>query len=179
MTDEELMLAVSRDNDDAFSVLYEKYKDRIYSFIRTFVHDINILEDIFQDTFLSIYKNRKSYTVRSKFSTYVFAVVRSKCINHLRKLKYHADLDENDLRNHSANDVNFHKNAIINELQENFNRMVNGLDEKKKTALFLRDVNGQSYEEIAEIMGQSLGSVKTLIHRARKQIYEKLRKEYA
>ena len=179
MKDNELMLLLKQGNEEAFDILYEKYRNSVYRYIISLIGSCHEVEDLFHEVFLSIYKNRKSYAAIAKFKTYLFTVTRSKCIDFLRKKKiYIASMDEMEVDFADPAGNVQEKNVFTAEVIEDYNRLLEDFAEETKTALVLRDIEMMDYKSIAEIMDRPLGSVKNMIHRGRAKIYNKLRKHY-
>jgi RNA polymerase sigma-70 factor, ECF subfamily len=177
MCDEELMILIKEDNEDAFNILYEKYRDIIYRYVISIIGYNQFVEDIFHDVFLSIFINRKTYSAISKFSTYIFSVVRSKCIDFLRKNSKYLGVNDSYINEIEFNEEN-DKKILNKDIRRDFIELLNIFPEKQKSSLYLKDIAELGYEEISEIINIPLGTVKTLIHRGREIIYKELRRKY-
>ncbi len=178
MTDEELMELLVDENEEAFTLLYEKYKNHVYRYIHSLIGKSHIVEDIFHEIFLSLYRSRKSYARLSTFKTYLFSIARSKCIDYMRKNKnLVVYLDNSDLEKQGYSE-NFAERLHREQVQTDFNSLLSLLPDKQKSALHLKDVEGMDYETISTILNMPLGTVKTLIHRGRESIYKEIRSKY-
>ena len=177
MTDEELMIMVKNDDNDAFGLLYEKYKDVIYRYIIFLIGQNPLIEDIFQEVFLSIYKNRNSYIQTAKFTTYIYSITRNKCIDFIRKNGKYLNTDQDfieKLEYFPDEDQSLMNKSVKND----FLGLIGVFPEKQRSAIYLKDIEGFGYEEISAIINIPLGTVKSLIHRAREIVYDKLRRKY-
>lgn len=178
MNDNELMLLLKEDNEEAFNLLYEKYKNSTYRYIISFIKDPAYAEDLFHEVFLSIYRNRSSYRAIASFKTYLFTVVRSKCIDFIRKNKTTpAGLDEITAQQ-IRDPVDTEKKLFSKEVKQDFAKLLDDMDEKKRSALYLKDIENLDYESIADILNIPVGTAKTLVRRGREKTYGKLRSMY-
>ncbi len=84
-TDEKLMLKVQKGDVTAFETLYDRHHKRLYHFILSFIREKPLAEDILQETFLRIFKERKAYRKKARFSTYLFTIARNLCLDALNK----------------------------------------------------------------------------------------------
>jgi RNA polymerase sigma factor (sigma-70 family) len=177
MTDEDLMILVKEDNEDAFGILYKRYKDVIYRYVISLVGYNSFIEDVFQEVFLSIFKNRKTYRNMSKFSTYIFTISRSKCIDFIRKNRKYLDMNE-DFMNSVSYDDKCDTAILGADVKRDFMGLIAVFPEKQRSAMYLKDIAELSNEEISAIINIPIGTVKTIIHRGREIIYKELRRKY-
>ena len=156
----------------SFEALVIQYRTNAVAFARQLVGDAVIAEDIAQESFADIYVNRERYNGKSSFKTYLFAVIKHKCIDHLRKKKP-AALPE-DL----ISDAGSPEEAYLEKEQRQAVR--NSLEHLKldyKTVLYLIEYEELSYQEAARVMGKSLAQVKILVYRARRKLKELMEQE--
>jgi RNA polymerase sigma-70 factor, ECF subfamily len=177
MTDEELMLHTQRDDDAAFYELYARWKKPVFRYVKFFIASPDEAEDILQEAFLSIYRNRDRYTVQAKFSTYLFSVVRSKCIDYLRSKKQEETIDSYDEVRAMKSEFNIDR-VLAKDIHRDFIEYLSSLPEVQRSALYLRDVEQLSYDEIAVVLSLPLGTVKSHIHRGRESAYSHIRQRY-
>ena len=181
VTDEEL-LAQSLDGDlSAFEVIVNRYKDRLYNFVLRFVKDQQTAEDIVQDTFLRAYRNRESFQAVAKFSTWIYTIAGNLAKSELRRRKRWRFLSigvQNEdtgatfeLPDTSATpDSNTETMLAESRIQEAISR----LPDRYREAVILRDIEGLDYDEISQIIGCPLGTVKSRINRGRLRLQEEL-----
>ena len=181
VTDEEL-LAQSLDGDlSAFEVIVNRYKDRLYNFVLRFVKDQHTAEDIVQDTFLRAYRNRESFQAVAKFSTWIYTIAGNLAKSELRRRKRWRFLSigvQNEdtgatfeLPDTSATpDSNTETMLAESRIQEAISR----LPDRYREAVILRDIEGLDYDEISQIIGCPLGTVKSRINRGRLRLQEEL-----
>ncbi len=181
--DIKLMLKVKGGDNSAFEVLLSKYHRAIINFIYRFIYDKDEAEDLASEVFLRIYRARKNYTPRAKFSTYIYQIAKNLALNELRRKGSHKEssLDEILLRE----DFRIGKHLVDNkpsaliELEKEeiilaVKRAIDSLPKNQKMAVVLRRYDELSYEEIARIMGCSVSAVKSLLNRAKITLKEKL-----
>ena len=183
--DAALMLRVKRGDRAAFTELVEKYKQPLFNFICRTLRDETESEDLAQNVFLQVYKSRARYERTAKFSTWLFTIARNLCLNEIRRRSRHPaeSLEEthpenDDLPSRQYEDKkNFlpTENLLHGELARKIEEALDALPEAQRTAILLCRQEELSYEEIAEILDCSLSATKSLIHRGRETLKEKLK----
>ena len=177
-TDEELIKDFQNGNINSYNHLVYRYKDRLFNYIYQFVHDIDLAEDLLQDTFLKLYTHKNSYREVAKFSTWIYTIAGNFAKTELRKFKRrktysHSDLsfDDNEFiikdKNKTPSDIFLNKG-----LRDSLNECLSLLSLNFRTIIILRDIQELSYDEISTIVELSLGTVKSRINRARLKLYE-------
>jgi len=180
-----LMLRVKRGDRAAFVELVEKYKQPVMNLVYRTLHDATEAEDLAQIVFLQVYKSAKRYESRAKFSTWLFTIARNLCLNEFRRRSRHpADsLEEAHAEHEDQPRQQFEDQSNVlppeqllhGELAQKIEEALAGLPENQRTAILLCRQEELSYEEIAEILGCSLSATKSLIHRGRETLKEKLK----
>ncbi len=183
--DAALMLRVKRGDRAAFGSLVEKYKQPVMNFIFRTLRDETEAEDLAQNVFLQVYKSRDRYQRTAKFSTWLFTIARNLCLNEIRRRSRHpADsLEESHSENEDQPQRQYEdkkvflptENILHGELAKKIAEAVAELPENQRTAILLCQQDELSYEEIAEILDCSLSATKSLIHRGRETLKEKLK----
>ena len=183
--DAALMLLVKEGDSHAFAQLVEKYKQPVMNMVYRMLRDATEAEDVAQNVFIQVHKSAHRYRIASKFSTWLFTITRNLCLNELRRRSRHpADSIESsfpsddpqpslqleDKKNFSPPD-----NLLHSELEEKINECVNELPEQQKIAIILCRQDEMSYEEMAKVLDCSLSATKSLIHRARETLKQKLK----
>jgi RNA polymerase sigma-70 factor, ECF subfamily len=168
MTDENTIITRIIDGEiDCFEVLVRRYQKPVICMINNLINDRHICEDIAQDVFFTAYKKLATFDhARSSFSTWLFTIARNKSINILRKKKIFPTNklpEKPDL--HNPADRMEHK-EFYDKLEKTFQR----LPAKQKTAFVLAELENLSYEEIAQIEGAKIGTIKSRINRAKKKL---------
>jgi RNA polymerase sigma-70 factor (ECF subfamily) len=180
-----LMLRVKRGDRAAFAELVEKYKQPVMNLVYRTLHDEAEAEDLAQNVFLQVYKSAKRYESRAKFSTWLFTIARNLCLNEIRRRSRHpADsLEESHAEHEDQPRQQFEDKSSVpppekllhGELAQKIEEALAGLPENQRTAILLCRQEELSYEEIAKILGCSLSATKSVIHRGRETLKEKLK----
>jgi RNA polymerase sigma-70 factor (ECF subfamily) len=183
--DAALMLRVKRGDRAAFAVLVEKYKQPLFNFICRTLRDETESEDLAQNVFLQVYKSRQRYQATAKFSTWLFTIARNLCLNEIRRRSRHPaeSIEESHTDNEDRPQRQYEdkknflpgENVLHGELANKIEEAIADLPEMQCTAILLCRQDELSYEEIAEILGTSLSATKSLIHRGRETLKEKLK----
>ncbi len=173
MTDEITIINHVLNGDvDSFELLVQRYQRPVISMIKSLINDHHISEDIAQDVFFTAYKKLSSFDhARSNFSTWLFTIARNKTINALRRKKLFSTTrlpEKIDTNNPSDNLV--HK-----EFFDNLDRLLQSLPTGQKTAFVLAEFQKLTYEEIAQIEGTKIGTIRSRIHRAKKKLKSALK----
>ena len=180
-----LMLRVKRGDRAAFAELVEKYRQPLFNFVFRTLRDETETEDVAQNTFLQVWKSRARYERTAKFSTWLFTIARNLCLNEIRRRsrhpaesleETHAEHDDQPSRQYEDKKVFLPtENVLHGELAKKIEEALDELPENQRTAILLCRQDEVSYEEIAEILNSSLSATKSLIHRGRETLKEKLK----
>lgn len=180
MSDEDLMENLQNGVYEAFDLIVHRFKDRLHNFIFRYTHNSQDSEDLVQETFLRVYRSRHSYQRIAKLSTWIFTIASNlaktdyKKKQRMQTFSIHADDADSESREFELTDDSLlpdeelHLDNSIKKLEEALMQ----LNEDFREALVLRDIQQLSYEEISDITGVAMGTVKSRINRARAQIQE-------
>ena len=164
-------------NQRAFEILMEKHESKMYAVALRMCKNREDAQDCLQDAMLRIYKALPTFKGQSSFSTWAYRITMNTCLDDLRRKKVRqassldqmlevgwAPVDENNTaERHLEN----------SELKRNLSRAIQTLPEEMRAAVVLRDVQGFSYEEIANMLSTNVGTVKSRISRGREKLREK------
>ncbi len=177
-TDEELVERCREEDHEAFAEIVTRYQHRIHWLVRRMVGSLEG-EDLTQEVFLRVYRAIPGFRSGSKFSTWIYKIAHNLCLSELRKrgrrgehLSLEEEGDEKVHRLLPPSRTDLEEEIEQLDLSENIQALVEQLPARQRTALTLFYVNQARYEEIAEIMGIPLGTVKTYIHRAKLRLRE-------
>ncbi len=174
-------------DQDAFAWLMKKYKGPLQNLIYRMVSDKNEIEDLIQEVFIKAFNSLKNYNQEYAFSTWIYRIAINNTIDYLRKKKietFSIDSegdDDEDRPKFEIPDTSYSADAniILEQRQQIINDAINSLPEKYKQVIELRHKEELSYEEISEILGLPIGTVKAHLFRARellnKYLKDKLR----
>jgi len=171
-TDAELMRRVQKDDEGAFGELVSRYQKRFYRLAYGYLHDHEESLDAVQEAFIKIYKARRSWEPRANPYTWAYRIVANQCVDLLRKRKGHAATsldDEESTEARTLTDDTFidpHKLQEQREARDVIMKAVLELPPRQREIIMLRHYEDMSLQEIAEIQGCALGTVKSSLHRA-------------
>ncbi|MBS1856085.1 MAG: sigma-70 family RNA polymerase sigma factor [Acidobacteria bacterium] len=169
----DLIAACRRGERDAFRALFEAYQDKVYSIALRFSGDESLAMDIAQDTFLKLFSCLPEFRGDSAFSTWVYRLVVNACLDHKRRSWRFAPLAD-ELIAVLRSPANSLDALLHSEMRERVRAAVETLSPDMRMAVVLRYTEGLSYEEIAEVMGCSAGTVASRLNRAHKALERKL-----
>jgi RNA polymerase sigma-70 factor, ECF subfamily len=183
--DAALMLRVKRGDRAAFAQLVGKYQQPVMNFVYRSLRDEIEAEDLAQNVFLQVWKSRDRYERTAKFTTWLFTIARNLCLNEIRRRSRHpaesieeAHLEHEDQPRQQFEDKKMFlptDNVLHGELAQKIEAALAELPENQRTAILFCRQDELSYEEIAEILDCSLSATKSLIHRGRETLKEKLK----
>lgn len=177
-TDEELV-ARTLENPEIYALLVERYEKKLLRYIMRILSGTKEdAEDILQDVFLSAYKNLNDFDQDLKFSSWIYRIAHNKVISHFRKvtarpktMTYEGD---SQLLNILASEEDIAKSMEKRHDAAEVRDVLDELDEKYREALVLKFLEEKDYKEISDILEKPMGTVATLINRAKKQFKEKV-----
>ena len=181
-SDEVLITLVHQGEHGAFRILLERYQERIRNLIYSIFHDQQVVDDLSQEVFIKAYEALPQFRFQSSFYTWLYRIAVNKSRDELRKRKVRRFFSLQTLL--ESSDKELGSKIVVeqhdNELQELLSAGLKTLPEKYRIAIILKDVDGLSYEEIAEVMECEIGTVKSRLSRARamlRKVLEPLLKE--
>ena len=181
LSDKDILFRLIDDDIEVFEILVDRYKNRLINFVYRFVKDFDVSEDIVQETFLRVFKHRHNYKAIANFSTWIFTIAGNLAKSELRRRKrwkfLSVDAINNDEKKFELPDKSIKPDraASVRILDENIQNAIDTLQNKYKESLILRDIEGMSYKQIAEITNVPVGTVKSRVNRARKKLQKKLK----
>jgi RNA polymerase sigma-70 factor (ECF subfamily) len=183
--DAALMLRVKGGDMQAFEALVEKYKRPLINVLYRMIRDLDEAEDLAQNVFIRVYQSADRYQASAKFSTWIFTIARHLCLNEIRRRGRHpADsLESSQQENDDQPARQFPDNRSFSppqaflhgELEQKIKEAIAELPEKQRLAIAMCQEDELSYEEIAEVLECSLSATKSLIHRGRETLKQKLK----
>ncbi|MDQ8201666.1 sigma-70 family RNA polymerase sigma factor [Pelagicoccus sp. SDUM812003] len=184
--DEDLAIVqkVQAGDVDAFDDLIVKYRERIYAVIYNLTSNREDASDLAQDTFIKAFQSVGRFKGKSSFFTWLYRIALNTTLTHLRKhkLRRFFSFEKMSEEDHSAGfidqlktDSDSDKSALMNELQEKLNDAFQKLSVKHRTVITLYEIDGLSHKEIAEIVGTSVGTVRSRLHYAKQFLQAELK----
>lgn len=179
-TDDEI-LALMRDkrsHEKGLRLLMATYQSRLYWHLRRLLNDHHLAEDVLQDSFIKAYQNIEKFKEESSLYTWLYRIATNEGLQQLNKLKKLQKADEN-AEYHLMNLVAENEVTEGAKILEILEQAIQILPEKQKLVFMLRYYNELSYEEIAAVVDQSVGTLKTNYHYAKQKVeaYIKLNSE--
>ncbi len=159
-------------DESTFRTLVQRHKDKVRNIIYLTLNTSEPVDDITQEVFITVYKNLKSFRFESQFSTWLFRITVNKCKDHLRKIKVRQIFSPVHDDEHEVGYTTDHDNFDMKEI---LNKAITKLPDKLRIPLCLKDIEGLSYQEIAEMVQCEIGTVKSRIFRAREGLREMLK----
>jgi RNA polymerase sigma-70 factor, ECF subfamily len=184
--DAQLMLRFKDGDTEAFDRLFVKHTRGIVNFAYRFVRNREIAEELAQEVFLRVYENAAGYRIQARFTSWLYKIATNVCLNEIRKPQFrvphqsmHASLSDDG--NDEDRKLEFGTAAAPDKIfeQKDLSRIIGQalqqIPEKQRIAFILNKYQELSYSEVADVMDSSEKAVKSLIHRAKEALAERLR----
>lgn len=161
----------------AFQILVKRHKEKVRNIVYLTMSNSNLVDDIAQEVFITVYRNLKNFRFESQFTTWLYRITVNKCKDYLRKKnvrRIFTPIQDGEAVHYSGNSVE------DRDISKHVMDAVAKLPVKLRIPLLLKDIEGFSYQEIAESLQCEMGTVKSRIFRARerlKTILQPLEKE--
>jgi len=182
--DQQLVERAQRGDKQAFELLVLKYQRKLSRLLSRFVRDPAEVEDVTQEAFIKAYRALPNFRGDSAFYTWLYRIGINTAKNYLMALGRRAptstEIEAEDAEGFEAGeqlrDINTPESVLLsNEIAETVNSTIEALPEELRTAIQLREIEGMSYEDIAQVMNCPIGTVRSRIFRAREAIAAQLR----
>ena len=185
-SDHQLIEATKQGDEAAFAEIVSRYRNPITNYLYRFLNDYEEAVDLAQETFVRVYFAIERYHTEYAFSTYIYRIATNLAISEIRKRKRRRLISLTGLFQFDGADEaqDFHPPdekpladtvLLDDEQSRQIARAIETLPEKYRAPIVLRDVEGKTYEEIAQILELGLGTTKSRISRARGLLKEKLK----
>jgi len=178
MNDMELIQRYVAGEEDAFQELVRQYKDSVYGFLRRFLSRSDLVEDVFQETFMQLYVSRDTFDVTRPLRPWLFTIAANKAKDALRRMQRSEsaylgnmfDGEEHTIED-ALNVLDYdssmpYDDLVRNETAESVKRVIAKMPEKLREIILLAYFHKFSYAEIAGILGIPVGTVKSRLHTA-------------
>ena len=184
--DFKLIQAINSGQTDKFHDLVKRYEQQLYNFSLRMCRDHSDAEDMIQETFLNVFRYLKSFRYETKFKNWLYKVAASTCIKKRRKSKFAPEKElslddflpgnETEVPDHAPDWALMPLDKLLNqELSSKINQEILSLPKKYRLVIVLRDIEGFSTTETAQILSLSTSNVKVRLHRARLYLRDKLK----
>jgi RNA polymerase sigma-70 factor (ECF subfamily) len=182
--DRQLVERAQRGDKQAFGLLVEKYQRKLARLLSRFIRDPAEVEDVTQEAFIKAYRALPAFRGDSAFYTWLYRIGINTAKNYLMALgrraptstEVEAEEAEGFEEGEQLRDINTPESVLLsNEIAQTVNKTIEQLPEELRKAIQMREIEGMSYEDIAEAMNCPIGTVRSRIFRAREAIAEQLR----
>ena len=182
--DRELVRRAQKDDKQAFEDLVRRHQSRVFAVAGGILRNREDVEDIAQQVFLKAYFSIKRFDQRAAFSTWLYKITVNECWDLLRKKKvrplvFEAELSEEQAQTYQSSSEQSDGRPDTSErmaVQEQVDELMSCLDERDRAMLVMKEVQGFSVEEIAQVMEINANTVKVRLFRARQKITERVRR---
>jgi RNA polymerase sigma-70 factor, ECF subfamily len=182
--DRELVRLAKDDDKEAFEILVKRHQGRVFAVAGGILRNKEDVEDIAQQVFVKAYFSLKRFDQRAAFSTWLYKITVNECWDVLRKRKsrpllYETELNEEQARQYKASEDIQSPTADVSDRvasKQSLARLLEFVDERDRMMLMLKEVQGFSVEEIADMLEINGNTVKVRLFRARKRIMERMKR---
>lgn len=184
LTDHELVDATRNGDESAFAEIMQRYRNPLTNYLYRFLNDYEEAVDLAQETFVRVYFALDRYHTQYAFSTYIYRIATNLAISEIRRRKRRKLLSLTGLfQGEDDQEIEFQptdgkmladEEMVEDERSRTIAKAIAALPEKYRVPVILRDVEGKSYDEVAQIMELGLGTTKSRISRGRALLKEKL-----
>lgn len=181
LSDEELILEFQKtDSEEAFGILVQRYKNPLTNYVFRFLGDYEACSDVVQETMIKVYRYKDTYSSVAKFSTWIYTIAGNLARTEYRRQRRRKIFSINDFgEEHKTYDIpdEAYRPDVITDSgikDEIIQKALLKVKDAYREAVILRDIEGMTYEEIAEILGVNEGTVKSRINRGRSQLQKLL-----
>jgi len=173
--DQQIIASVLAGDRDGFAALIQRYSDPLYRHALGMTGSPDVAEDILQQSFIKAYNHLAE--VRGRFDAWLFRIVANGCKDWLKNIRRtHVSYDEDDQPSaFNTPDEDLDRS----ELRTDLDRALSSLAPSLREAFVMKHVEGRSYEEMAELLGTTVGALKMRVHRAREALQALLEEKYA
>lgn len=185
LSDEELILEFQRTNNErAFNLLVKRFKNPLINYVYRFLGDYDSCVDVVQDTFVKVYRYKDRYTEVAKFSTWIYTIATNLAKTEYQRRKrvktFSISGFGDEENNYEIKDNSFRPDKSVDSLykEEQIQKALLKVKIVYREPVILRDIQGMTYEEIADILNIEVGTVKSRINRGRKRLQKLLKNVY-
>ncbi len=168
--EQRLIKALAKGDEEAYRYLYRNYASKIGALVKSYLGSDDV-DDVVQEVFLRIYKNVKKFRGESKLSTWIYRIAINVCNNMYRKMKSRGkivDLSEpiceEDYAFQFSTDEDVQKNVTDDIMYEKLREVLDTLSPEDRAILFMKEIDGLTYEEVGKILNKPEGTIKSRLH---------------
>jgi RNA polymerase sigma-70 factor (ECF subfamily) len=165
--DGQIVAMVLGGNAEAFATLVERYDRAVYHLAYRTLRDVEEARDVAQEAFFKAYRSLRTFKPGAKFSTWIFAITYHACCDRLNRRKRYSN---DELPERADPSPGPEAMALASDEAHRLRAAIEALPEKYRTVITLYHLQGRQYEEIANVLGLPMGTVKTHLFRAKEQL---------
>jgi len=178
MDDKELILLVQQGDEEAFEEIMRNYKNKIINFLYNLTGDYQKSVEISQETFIRVYFKAKKYKPKAPFSSWIFTIASNLAKTELKKMNKQRYIPLDNVYNHNQAGLSERDNLDKMENIKKIKKALCRLHRRYRIPLVLKDIEGFSQEEIADILKKPVGTIKAQISRGRKYLKQEIKKNH-
>jgi len=185
LTDEELIFRFQQGSADAYDEIVHRYKNKLVNFVYRYAGNYDDCEDIAQDTLIKVYTSKHLYKEIAKFSTWIYTIAINLAKTKVLKKQKMKTFSLSEAYDDEDKDFDIPDDAFTPDvdanskfLSQHIQNALNQINENYRQLVVMRDIEELSYEEIVEITGLPMGTVKSRINRGREKLQELLKDIY-
>jgi len=175
MDEQELVRQIQDGDEMAFAEIVKIYKDKIVNFLCKLTGDYQKAVELSQETFMRVYFKADKYRPVAPFSSWIYAIASNLAKTEMKKMRKYAVVSLDEVQNHLPMEV-YRKNPPDSGLVQNLRKALDALHPRYRIPVILKDIEGFSQEEIAQILKRPLGTIKARINRGRNYLKKELEK---
>jgi len=173
LSDEDIITAVLKGNRELFRELITRHKEKVRNLVYLTIGNAASVDDLSQEVFIKVFRKLNRFKGDSKFTTWLYRITVNHCKDELRKQKVRKIFDVFDRARHE--NLYAYDGAAQSDTQELVRKALTQLPEKLRIPVVLKDIEGFTYQEIGEMLGCELGTVKSRIFRGRENLRHMLK----
>ena len=179
LTDEEIVISILEKKDhESFSILYDRYAEKVFHKCISFVKDTDLAQDLTHDIFLKTFVNLSKFNHKSKFSTWLYSLTYNFCVDHTRRNSKVRVEGEDQLLNIPDDDDDRNERELLSLKAERLSNVLDRLNPEDKAILMLKYQDDISVKELADAQEVSESAIKMRVKRARAKAVELYNKTY-
>lgn len=176
MDEQELMLQVQEGDEVSFEKIMNIYKSRIVNFIFRLTGDYEKAVELSQETFMRVYFKANKYKPIAPLSSWIYTIAANLTKTELKKMRHYDYMPLENVHNHLASGIAVNEDHENSAMVKELKKTLNGLNPRYRIPVVLKDIEGFTQEEIAEMLRKPIGTIKARISRGRNQLKEELEK---
>ena len=174
MEEQELIQKVKKGDDAAFSEIVLRYKDKIVNFLWQMTGDYQKSVELSQETFMRVYFKADRYQPIAPLSSWIYTIASNLAKTELKKMRKHLHVPLDDIQNTLSGDIPFDEDPVNAALIKSLRSAMDSLHPRYRIPIILKDLEGFSQEEIAQILSKPLGTIKARISRGRQYLKKEM-----